>query len=212
MDLFELLFIALFILFPVLEGILKQRKKNRGPGPRDEDAVGPGGRDREETVGEEEVRTASDMVPDDLWELMTGERRETPGEPVGVADDAESDSLWSTEPEDPGPAGAATGTSGDAPEWESEPWMDDSAASREPVSLEYRGPEAYSLETPAPPPLERRVPTAEARHRAFHELIDQPTGRRRRRRSPLGRALRSPDGLRQAVLLKEVLGPPKGLD
>lgn len=210
MDLFELLFIALFILFPVLEGILKQRKKGKGPQPGPDESLEP---DQAEPR-EEEVRAASDMVPDDLWELMTGESREPGGEPAG---EPEADAPWSTAEEAGSGAGAAGTTTEGATEpdlWEPEPWMDDSAASREPESLEmaYDGLEAYSLETPAPEPIERRVPSAEARHRAFHELIDGPRPTGRQRRSPLVKALHSPDGLRQAVLLKEVLGPPKGLE
>ena len=205
MDLLELLFIAAFILFPVLEGILKQRKKGKGPRPDPDQDIGPA---RSE-VEEEEVRAASDMVPDDLWELMTGERRE-PGEPAGGAE-AGPEAPWSTT-EEAGRAETGAGTATEPESWEPEPWMDDSAVSREPESLEYEGPEAYTLETPAPPPVERRVPSAEARHRAFHAFIDEPQPSGRRRRSPLVKALHGPGGLRQAVLMKEVLGPPKGLE
>ncbi|MGK7310887.1 MAG: hypothetical protein ACN0LA_01485 [Candidatus Longimicrobiales bacterium M2_2A_002] len=208
MDLFEILFIALFILFPVLEGILKQRKKGKGQRPGAEQGPESAGSE----AREEEVRAASDMVPDDLWELMTGERRQPGSEPVG---EAEPEAPWSTA----GKAGTGAGAAGTASEpasepdaWEPEPWMDQTASSPEPESLEYEGPEAYSLETPAPAPVERRVPSAEARHRAFHGFIDEPRPSRRRRRSSLGKALHRPEGLRQAVLLKEVLGKPKGLE
>ena len=200
MDLFELLFIAIFILFPILEGVLKQRRKGRG-GPVDE-----GEREAGADRSEEEPRSAADMVPDDFWEIMTGERREAePSTPT-----AEGGAPWEE-------TGGRMETATTEPEsddtlWEPEPWMDDSSVSREPVSLEYEGPEAYSLETPAPPPVERKVPSAEARHRAFHALVDRPRPKRTRDVSPLVRSLRSREGLRQAVLLKEVLGPPKGLD
>ena len=209
MDIFELLFIAAFILFPVIEGILRQRKKGKGPGPGADRSPGAGGPEPRE----EEVRTASDMVPDDLWELMTGERRQPGGEPAGGVE-GEPEAPWSTAGEAGASAEAGSGTATEPESWEPEPWMDDSAASREPESLEYEGPEAYTLETPAPapPPVERRVPTAEARHRAFHAFIDEPQPSGRGRRSPLVQALHSPGGLRQAVLLKEVLGTPKGLE
>ena len=207
MDLFELLFIALFIIFPIMEGILKQRRKGQGPSPAEDEPEA-------EWSGDEEPRSAADMVPDDLWEVMTGEKRPSP---EGGAGDS-GDEPWSSEP-----GGARTYTPAPEPEpevaepvsedWRSEPWvMDDEAEVPEPVSLEYEGPEAYSLETPAPEPIERRAPSAEARHRAFHALIDRPRPKKKRRLSPLMKALKSPDGLRQAVLLKEVLGPPKGLE
>lgn len=213
MDLFEILFIALFILFPILEGVLKQRRKGKGTGPEGpgttEEGEGPDAGWSEEGA---EPRSASDMVPDDLWELMTGEQKEKRS---GAGAATGSEAPWSVDPDEGAPVAAdGTGLATEAPEdWRSESWVvDEEADVREPESLEYQGPEAYSLETPAPEPIERKVPTAEARHRAFHELIDRPKPRRKRRMSPLVRALHSREGLRQAVLLKEVLGPPKGLE
>lgn len=215
MDLFEILFIALFILFPVMEGILRKRGKPQGPDQveeRDADA------DADWSAPDEEPRAASDMVSDDLWEVMTGETRRTQAGGGVEGERGAPRSMESAEPPEPARerAGSGTGvdTAAEAPEdWRSAPWVvDDEAEEREPVSAEYRGPEAYSLETPAPPPLEREVPTAEVRHRAFHRLIDRPRPKRKRHMSPLMRSLRSPDGLRQAVLLKEILGTPKGLE
>ena len=203
MDFFELLLIALFILFPILDGVLKQRKKGQGP---------PGGLDEVEGSGDVESgrsetgqdRAASEMLPDDLWELMTGERRDAGGRPGSGG----SDEPWSVEAE----SSSVEAASSEVDEEWSEPWAVDDEVTAPELSMEYEGPEAYSLETPAPPPIERTVPTAEARHRAFHELIDRPRPKRKRRMSPLMRSLRSPDGLRQAVLLREILGPPKGLE
>ena len=204
MDLFELLFIAVFILLTVLEGILRKRKKGQGQGSTEERRPPQAG----DEAGRGEAPSAADMLPDDLWEMMTGERRDRA--PTGG-----EGSPWSSMP-----AEASTGTVDDAAAegesgWEPEPWqVDDEAEAFEPESLEYQGPEAYSLETPAPEPesLERPLPTPTARHRAFHEMIDRPPGRRGTVSSPLMRALRSRDGLRQAVVLKEILGPPKGLE
>ncbi len=210
MDLFELLFIALFIIFPIMEGVLRKRKKGQegqqGPPIEDQEA---GTAD----TGRESREPASEMLPDDLWELMTGERR-TPRseESAGREGAAEPEEApWSVDPES-SPTVTEAEIETETEDWRSEPWVvDEEANAREPASLEYEGPEAYSLETPAPEPIERKVPTAAARHRAFHELVDRPKRRPARKLSPLMRALRSPDGLRQAVLLKEILGPPKGL-
>ena len=206
-NLFELLFIALFILFPILEGVLKQRKKGKpDPSGSDEeerdwaepDRVEPGEAQAEPAEG----RAAAEMLPDDLWELMTGERRHE----SGPEEPEQPEEPWSVETEAP-----STDPAVEADPW-SEPAVDDDTTAPEPASLEYEGPEAYTLETPAPEPLERTVPTAKARHRAFHELVDRPRREPARRTSPLMRSLRSPDGLRQAVLLREILGPPKGLE
>ena len=210
MDLFELLFIALFIIFPILEGVLRQRKKGRGGEEIEDESADAGW-----SEPGPEPRSASDMVPDDLWEVMTGERRQRDTPDAATDTGSAGSAPWSVDPDEAPAAGDAVASEEpqtDLGGWESEPWMDDSSASREPVSLEYEGPEAYTLETPAPKPIEREVPTSEARHRAFHRLIDKPKAKRKRRMSPLIRSLRSPDGLRQAVLLKEVLGPPKGLE
>lgn len=207
MDLFELLFIAFFILIPVLDGILKKRRQQPGP---------PSGSDTGERPGPRgEPTSAADMVPEDLWEVLTGQRRRESGsEPL------EPTAPWSSEPERPAetaPEPIAVETPGE--DWRSEPWaIDEEPARPEPVSLEYRGPEAYSLEDLPPPPetLERPLPSARARHDAFHDRIDRdPTTRRTGARSPsspLIRALRRPEGLRQAVLMKEILGPPRGLE
>jgi hypothetical protein len=207
-DLFEILFIAFFILIPVLEGIMKKRRKQSGAPPRadTDDARGPA----------EEPASAADMVPDDLWQVLTGERRDRgrsePVEPTGTP--------WSSEPERAETAESVTeSVAVETGDWRSEPWVvDEEAEIPEPVSLEYRGPEAYSLEEAAPPPesLERPLPSARARHDAFHERLDRDQRARRTRPRPrssaLIRALRRPDGLRQAVLMKEILGPPRGLE
>ena len=84
MDLFEILFVALFILFPIMEQVLK-RKRTPGP-PGDEEAPdrpdevgrsdGSEGRGRDSALPPgREPGKASDMVPADLWAVLTGERR-----------------------------------------------------------------------------------------------------------------------------------------
>ncbi len=196
MDLFTILLFAAFILLPILEQVAKRRQQQGPPGSGRPGAGRPDASQSSSST-REEPRSAAEMLPDDLWELMTGERRSSGGE------QAESGgSPWSVDP------GVATETA-EAEDRAGEPWvMDDEAQ----PAAEYTGPEAYSLETPAPAPVERKVPTAAARHRAFHEMIERKPPAHKRRLSPLMTALRNPDGLRQAVLLKEILGPPKGLE
>ncbi|NIP80331.1 MAG: hypothetical protein GWN79_12220, partial [Actinobacteria bacterium] len=110
MDLFELLIIAAFVLIPILEGVMKQRRKSsEGPIPGEDKA--PTGPDRAE-----EPRPAADMLPDDLWQILTGERRTSP-EPEP------NDAPWSLEPmgseEQPGPEPIGVDTADD---WGPEPW------------------------------------------------------------------------------------------
>lgn len=209
MDLFELLLIAFFfIILPVLDGIGKRRRKGQGKGQETQARTGVPG-PRAEPQGEE-PRKAAEMLPEDLWGLITGEKRDSP-EPAA----RQGETPWS---EAPAPSSTRTADPEADTEgfdgWEPEPWMDAEEIHEEPASLEYQGPEAYSLETAAPPArsLEQPLPSPEARHRDFHAKIDQPPRRRLRAASPLMRALRHPDGLRQAVLLKEILGTPRGLE
>lgn len=213
MELFEILFILFFILIPVFEGIRKGRQRRGSDDielPRDASPRPPGrpGRPASEEWQTERPRPsqretepvdAADMVPDDLWEVLTGERRQR--RPPAPAEPAEpQDAPWVEEPR-----------------WEREedvfaderfepaPWEE----ARDDVRLDPRMPAPLPpVEQPAVvavdpyPPTPRRVPLS----------VVQETPRTARRVSPLMRSLQHPDGLRQAVLLREILGPPKGLD
>lgn len=218
MELFEILFIALFILFPILEQVLKRgRKSGQGPGP-EAGSEEPGPEPMETRPGEVSPRSAerepvkaADMVPDDLWAVLTGEQR--PREGVEIEEESR-------------PAGGAPQTEPartEAPaRWEEawtprpEPrgWAEDVEEVAEPVSLEEYGPEAYSLETfdREPTTLEEPLASPDVRHRRFHEDLERPRPRPADRRSRVGRALRSSGSVRQAFVLSEVLGTPKGLE
>ncbi len=70
-------------------------------------------------------------------------------------------------------------------------------------------PRAVSLERPAQPTV---VPDTEVRHTEFHdEYIDAFTQTRIERPPSRAKGLLNPQSLRQAILLREILGPPKGL-
>ena len=226
MDFFEVLIVVAFILVPLLEGIFKQRGKKGGeepiprPAPRERERVeartgaGPGGLAGSEsqagTGGADGA--AADMVPADLWEMLTGEKRPAPpGEPApwetggGPAWESPSEEF----PEEIGGTeeAALEETQIVAP-WEEWRTTEIEREPRpQPLSLEYEGPEAYSLETlPAAP---------EVRHRRFHEKYDSPLDVPPvHTPSAVFGELRSGlqgDGLRRSVLLAEILGPPKGL-
>jgi hypothetical protein len=70
-------------------------------------------------------------------------------------------------------------------------------------------PRAVSLEEPAKPTV---VPDTEERHDEFHEDYVRAF-RATRIARPASRAqeMLSPESLRQAILFREILGPPKGL-
>ncbi len=70
-------------------------------------------------------------------------------------------------------------------------------------------PRVVSLERPAQPTV---VPSSEVRHTAFHdEYIDAFEQTRIKRPPSRGKDLLNPQSLRQAILLREILGTPKGL-
>lgn len=207
MELFEILFILFFILIPVLEGI---RKNRQSPGPEEtEDADRPARTGRTSYEGpsgappprgakpEADTTGAADMLPDDLWEVLTGERRQRP-EPVEEhVEDEEEYQTWRDEPAwEPEEEAVAE------QRFEPSPWLEDA----EPV-WEESVPEAIEVpltrvDLRSPPPREERSALGSA-------IGEAPA---QRRRSPLMASLQSTQGLRQAVLLKEILGRPKGLE
>lgn len=223
MDFIEVLIILIFIVIPILEGVLKQRRAGKQaplPGPRPEreperepEHVGAGA-----TTGEAggsgapprrvDEGPAADMIPSDLWEILTGEKRPHPVPPEAPWEEQRWEEAPSTEVES---GEITTDEEWISTEWEPEDEVGLAPApteTREPVSLEYVGPEAISLEGPPPPP--------EIRHRLFHRKYDEgeigaPAPVRRRSRDTDLRAALTGAGLRRAVILSEILGPPKGL-
>jgi hypothetical protein len=212
-DFIEVLIILVFIVVPLLEGVLKQRRGKQvpreQPAPRPREPVGAGagaGTAREAgSGGPSDAGPAADMIPPDLWEVLTGERR-TQQEPPPApweeewADEAALEDVATTEVEGDVIAESSP--------WESGSWdvSGSETALEEPVSLEYVGPEAISMEGPPPPP--------EIRHRLYHEKYDAPQVSAEPRDNPLVRQLRSGlqgDGLRRSILIAEILGPPKGI-
>jgi len=144
------------------------------------------------------------MIPDELWEILTGEKRRRepggaprpPAEPSGPVRPPMPYEL-EYEPEEP----------------EDEEWGPrEPAREPEPVAAPRRR-ESLEVE-PVIVSLEKPLPPAAVRHAAFHERIEglsRPARvQRRRRRLPLN--LGNMDEVRRAVLLREVLGPPKALE
>ena len=220
-DLFPLLLFLFFVLGPILEG-LKRKSKGQPPPPQRRalprvpqqrlpqqrtpeassrtEEVSPGARRQEES--------ASAMVPDDLWEILTGQKRPsvlTTPQPFPTEEKKRPswDTVYVPEEDEDEEAGAEV-------------------VAREDVLIETRRAreEAQSLETyerhpePVIVSLEENLPTAAQRHQAFHQkvastapaqVIAEP-----RRRPRLN--LNSRSELQRAFLLQEVFGKPKGLE
>jgi hypothetical protein len=208
-ELFEILFILFILLIPLFEGIRKSRRRQE----QEMEPGAPGRADRPDRLPqarrpvphsrpaprEPESMDASGMVPDDLWEILTGERRQRPHPAdVTVEDDEEIETPWPDDRDD-GDHEPEWGPVADEP-YEPVTWRDDPHAwRREPVPPQ--PPEALIAPPDEAPPTRRRPvpPLADVR-------------RPRRKRSPLLHALHGPESLRQAVLLREILGQPKGLE
>ncbi|HEY8469111.1 MAG TPA: hypothetical protein VIL18_05690 [Longimicrobiales bacterium] len=242
MDDFGSLLFLVFVLWSVLRGVLgggTQAPPRRGapprtrPRPEDVPPHGAPAGSRHET-GQSGVAppveteaaastSAADMIPDELWEILTGEKRR----PVVVrAPEAgeETSPVRAHVPDlepDFEPGFKPDYDEGDI-ESEFEP---DEVAGLEaepapvPVgedrSVEVLQPAggAASLETePAVVSLEAPLPPAAERHAAFHARITKAPAQRERAASRIPLQLGGRSELRRALILSEVLGPPKALE
>lgn len=213
---FDLL-ILLFIVAPILEGIFgKKARDKRRQLPRQPGGPRTPGEKRQGTAG-----SASDMVPDDLWELLTGQKRTATTAPAPAGPEEETGFEATDRPLEAGDRPLESWDADLEPAMEPTeyepldvryedgrvstppaPWEAvDEGASLESTNL----PEAYSLEQP--------VPTEKVRHAAFHRRLDAlpPPARTRRKLHP-DLKLETAADLRRAVILKEVLGTPKGFE
>lgn len=209
------LIVLVFLLLPVLQSVLgKKQREEQGRRPdqrRPQGGLPSSSGDASTTARREE--TAADLVPNDLWELLTGERRQRTrdtvptGEWAGSGQDvpdsgtSEPEPDWDAIPE-PAPYEPVT----EAAEESGHPWR----LSDEPTPMVLRRersdnlPEAVSLEQP--------IPSDAVREREFHEeLAHLPPPARAHRRRPIPFGLGHADEVRRAFILTEILGPPKGL-
>lgn len=208
------LLVLAFIAWSILGGLFGRRKgqptppaRNR-PAPRPtsrredrgmrvEDDVAPATLDARAPEPAAEL-PASILVPDDLWEILTGERRTPQPVPVPVGGAGEDDEADFEEAESYDAVIDETVEAARRERWS----YDDDAISAERRSSEVAA-RVVSLEDPPPP--------TPIRHAAFHRRLEslEPDRPRRVRGSVSPTALR---GLRRAIILREVLGPPRGLE
>ncbi len=215
-DLFPLLLFLIFVLGPILEG-LKRKNKGQPPPPKQRPMPQRPTQRRlpEATSRTEEVstrprpteETAATMVPDDLWEILTGQKRPpvlTTPQPGPPQKRQPWDVVY-----DP-----------DADEDEDEVEAGEEIAAREDVNIENRRArvEAQSLETlerhaePVIISLEENLPTMAQRHADFHKKIATPVPVVTRVERHLRLQLNSRAEIQRAFILQEVLGKPKGLE
>ncbi len=210
-DIFPILLFIIFFLVPLLEG-LKKKKQQPPPPPQQRRMPQPPVSSRTEEVSTRprEQESAATMVPDDLWEILTGQKRPpvlTTPQPEPVPAEKPRPA-WDVvyDPELDGEEEEAEATAEPVP-WE-DVFVEARRKPRERISLETLEPEPE----PVIISLEENVPTVAQRHAAFHEKVSakpQPSEITRPRRRI---EFRNRSELQRAVLMMEILGPPKGLE
>lgn len=231
-DSFFVLLVILFIVAPLLEKLFKgagrgsqqqppQQRRRQVPLERRRLPDG-----RTMTVGQSEPgaaeetegpRDASDLLPADLWEILTGQRQQpapsspAPPEPAPVeVREPEAGPERRPEPARPSARWPASRRP--------EPAQDEEAEARALMRRRERATTKARTYDHSPPPivsLETEPASETVRHRAFHERLDHLP------KAPSSRVVAFPeldldmddvDSLRRAIILQEVLGRPKGLD
>jgi hypothetical protein len=250
---FGILLLILFILAPLLEKLLRAGRPQPPPQEQQQQRPGqPGPQARPQPRTEVEEESAAGMLPDDLWEILTGERRPTarqaPREP-----DLTYDEPVRTQPPAPAPAPPPRRAEARLPA-QSRPMPDRSRGASErqrrlPRVEQRRLPEIDDRRLPeveirrpgptvrqrsaGPPPsaadelvrrptvhrapavvsLETPIEDGETRRARFHERLAATAQPRTGIPVPQSAwAFASADEVRRAIVMAEILGPPKGLE
>lgn len=218
-----ILLIIVFIVAPLIERLLKAGKGAQQPPDQPPQQRMPQQRPPQPFPNREAQRrqesgtaTAEDdaaaaMLPDDLWEILTGERR-----PAQLPEAQQ-------ELEDLERAYAADEYPGEADT------LEEVASLEEPSPGEWisqrpeEAPVVVSHDTYRRPLPEREAPQivsleklsfdTEKRHDRFHDNLDTLGGPERvRRPKPNPYRFTSDEDLRRAIVMNEILGTPKGLE
>lgn len=241
--------IVAIVLSTINDVVTKRRKsqtttgappRRTGPSPQGEattarGAEGAGGQHGSASYGQprpaDAEQSAQVLLPDDLWAILTGERRPPVTSPAPAeADEGEFEEYdspdepayraeprdWDRDPSEPVTARSGNGwpeEDVDSFDLDHDPAL--TTRSREPRSNVNRGPrELVTRPEREIISLEERYQTGKERHAAFHDNLSSTDSvglsgaatRRARAESKRRRALH------RAIILHEVLGPPKGLE
>jgi hypothetical protein len=242
-----LLLVIVFIVAPLIERLLKAGRQDQSQlPPRRPQRPPPMQRPREEPQPRVVIRREDDedaavaMLPDDLWEILTGEKRTPalPPEPVAEAEEyetydehfgTEAETLeqtsageWISLPPEPEPA-PPTRAQPTVPAPRPSGWQDykqerDRVAARRSAGAPIRAEQGYvrpvpRYDAPKVVSLEDLEIDDELRHDRFHEKLENlPPAARGRTRTPNAYRFTTDDDLRRAIIMMEVLGRPRGLD
>jgi hypothetical protein len=212
-----ILLIIVFVVAPLIERMLKagkpkdpqERPPRQRPGfppqPQQRFPPQPPQREpqqtqREQVVlrppAEQEGEAAAAMLPDDLWEILTGERRAPrlpePREEYDPAGEDEAESLETATPDS---------------------WIEaQSSHTADSVPVLWERPEVQRA-APEVVSLEKLEIDDRKRHVQFHRRLDEMSAPERVRRPAANiYSITSEEDLRRAIILAEILGPPKGLE
>lgn len=211
-NLFTVFLLLVFVLGPILEQMKKkeQEKKRQQRLPPEPPVALP--RSATEEISSKPRDSAAGMVPDDLWAVLTGEQRPAPQVPEPLPAPAKQrpwDVVYIPPEETDNEEDLGTEDVNVEVRRSSRDAVQREHAARhrpvEAISLEVTTPHIVSLETP--------LPSASARHTAFHQRVDKmvtPVAAAPSRKSVLGVATRSE--LKRAFVLQEILGKPRGLE
>ena len=230
-----ILIIIVFIVAPLIERLLKAGKQNQQqPPPQQRMPQRPRQRlpheqqpeewapEHEQQAGgyraESRDDAAAEMLPDDLWEILTGERRppQRPApRPPPAGSPREGDysleagpSLEEHSVEDEGLFQAPPRETQSSGEWSMEPETLEVVLPPEP----YIRPNPVRL-VPKVVSLEEIDFDYDLRHDEFHDKLDSLGGPARVKRPALSPyRFRSNDDLRRSIVMAEILGTPRGLE
>jgi hypothetical protein len=216
-DIFPIILFIIFFVAPLIEQLKKKKGQPPAPPPPPRPEARPQQRSSTEEVSSRPRETAEAMVPDDLWKILTGEARP----PVMIPEETRRVPTQKQRPWD------VVFIPPEETEDEEELVRDDvdvevRRTSREAVQLEHARRhlpvearrelpvEGKSLEVEATIiSLETPVPSAQARHEAFHKRIVEPVQAEKKKGAF---ALQDHHELRRAFVLQEIFGRPRGLD
>jgi hypothetical protein len=215
---FGVLLFLVFILAPLIEQVRKHQKGQQPPTRRPPTTLPPsrlpqsGPRSQTEEVSAKPRESASTMIPEDLWQILTGEQRpsaQTLPPPSAPPRKAPWDVVY-IPPEEAADEEAAAVADVNVELERTTP-----EAVRREHERRHKQRDERSLEVePTIVSLETGVPTGAARHAAFHDKLAQTA-------PPLAVVAATKRGLlgignigelRRAFILQEVLGRPRGLE
>jgi hypothetical protein len=232
-DLLPVLVVLFLIVGPLIEKMLKAgRQAGQPPQPPKQRRTQPAERQRlpdgrtttaSRPAEEQDTRDAADLLPAELWEILTGQKRQEPQpqpqerpEPEAERRPAPVKTVRKSMAErraevERKRAQRVAAQRGEAPSAE-DAAVTDLMRRRDREQATRR---SYDHAAPIVVSLETEPASEQVRHAAFHAKLDRLPRAPRRRQSAIASLdldIEDRAALQRAILIQEVLGRPKGLD